>query len=201
VTADPDMADALRSMRNNGYGRDRTVQSGHASVMEDDGDACFALAGFNFKPTSFAAALLHGQVSRLGDYLTVRRRAALAYTQHLEAFEALIELPAVRPPCRHSWFAYPLVLREGVPFSRRDLRAFLRERGIDSRPLLGGSLAAQPFMQLHRHRSGQLTHAQKAHERGLMIGLHHAITEQQVQHVLAAFTDFFAGLNPSSGRP
>jgi CDP-6-deoxy-D-xylo-4-hexulose-3-dehydrase len=196
VTADSEMAEALRCMRNNGYRLEHFVQSRQGSVRdcndEDDGGVCFAMTGFNFKPTSFAAGLLRGQLGRLDDYLAVRARAAMTYTDYLQPYERFLELPEVRPPCRHSWFAYPLLVREGAPFSRHSLRRFLKERGIDSRPLLGGNLAVQPFMQWHPYRSGHLVHAQQAHECGLMIGLHHAITEQQVRQVLGAFTAFFA---------
>jgi len=198
TTPDDGAAELLRSMRANGYapGRAGRPDNGFAGSGQQDaggGSAFFPVAGFNFKPTAFSAALLRGQLTRLEPYVAARNAAADTYRRRLSWLEPWFDIPAAHPRCRPSWMAFPLVLREDAPFDRADVCAHLNRCGIDTRPIIGGNLAAQPFVRLYPHRAPELPRAQHVHDRGFMIGVHHGVHGAHVEYVDASLREFVTG--------
>lgn len=206
VTGDDDAADVLRSMRANGYapGHVARPDNGFARGAQEDeaGAAHFPVAGHNFKPTGFAAALLAGQLPRLEPYVAARNRVAEGYRAGLAELGEWLQLPAAGDPrCRTSWMAFPILVREGAPFTRGELCAHLRRRAIDTRPVIAGNLARQPFVRAYPFRAAPLPNADRIHDRGFSIGVHHGVSGADVEHVVESVRGFVAGALERAARP
>jgi len=50
----------------------------------------------------------------------------------------------VTPP---SWFVFPVIVRDGAGFTRRELVDHLEKGDIETRPILAGNIANQPAYQ------------------------------------------------------
>ena len=198
VTDDDDYADALRSMRANGWFREIRDESRRHDLQDQHADIdtsfLFPFIGFNLKPTDVAAGLLLGQIDRLDNFIQSRRAAAEYLNQRLLRYSDLLHLPYERKPCRHGWFAYPIVVKDDAPFTRIALVEHLRLRRIDNRPIVAGNIATQPFLRDFQFKQGDLPNSDRVMKNGFFLGIHHHMDSLQVKYVADVFDEFFEGI-------
>ncbi len=53
-------------------------------------------------------------------------------------------MPRAQHKADPSWFAFPLTIRKGAPFTRADLVDYLEENLIQTRPYFAGNIMLQP---------------------------------------------------------
>jgi CDP-6-deoxy-D-xylo-4-hexulose-3-dehydrase len=84
-------------------------------------------------------------------------------------------------------------VRAGAPFEARDVMAFLGSRGIETRPLNAGNIAAQPALRHFPHRVvGDLRHASAIMKDGFTWGNHQHVDARARRYVADALRDFVA---------
>jgi perosamine synthetase len=128
VTDDHELADTMRSLRNQGRDTDGTWLR-HVRL------------GYNYRLDELSAALGVAQVERLSELRRGRERAAEAYRLALGDRDWL-RLPAAGPAELVDWFVYVVRLREDIDRDR--LIEQLAERGVPARPYFA-PLHLQPF--------------------------------------------------------
>ncbi len=141
--------------------------------------------GFKYNLTDIAAALGIHQLKRLSGFQQRREQIAKAYN------EAFADLPLILPPRApegdvHSWHLYVLRLDDSVALERD---AFIEQM------YAAGIGCSVHYIPLHLHpywrdryglRPEQFPHSQKAFERMVSIPLYTAMTDADVQRVIAA---------------
>ena len=192
VTDDDRLADVLLSMRAHGWRRGvRAPWLAADREPEFDQDWEFIASGYNFRPMEVQAAFGLHQLPKLEGFVEHRRETARWWTDALRPHEDVLALPEERAGTRHAWFGYPLVVRDGAPFARRDLVRFLGERGIATRPIISGNMLAHPVARTWDARvEGELANASMVHRQGLMVGNHHRIGPAQRALLVEAIRDF-----------
>jgi CDP-6-deoxy-D-xylo-4-hexulose-3-dehydrase len=89
-----------------------------------------------------------------------------------------------------SWFGFPITIKE--PGLRADLQRYLSQRGVDSRLLFAGNVTRQPYMRGRNYLvASTLEVTDKVMNDCLWIGLHPALTEEQLTHSSNCILDFF----------
>jgi dTDP-4-amino-4,6-dideoxygalactose transaminase len=136
LVRNPDLADRLRSLRNQGRASRRRGVTQESEY--DPASSWFEHAeiGYNYRLSELAAALGRAQLGRIDEILAMRRAAAEHYQSLLETISAL-ELPLLaRPRLSISWFVYVVRLRANRPGSpgesgfRDRVQAALEKEGI-----------------------------------------------------------------------
>ena len=128
LTDDPELADVMASMRNQGRDQDGTWLR-HVRL------------GFNYRLDELSAALGVAQLRRIAVLREGRDRAARAYRERLSSYEWLA-LPTPRPGADVDWFVYVVRLSETI--DRDHVINELGLRGIPTRPYFS-PLHLQPF--------------------------------------------------------
>jgi perosamine synthetase len=133
VTDDDGLADRLRLLR--GQGMDPSRRYWHPMI------------GYNFRMTNIAAAIGLGQMERVDELISDRRRIGAWYNERLKDVTALT-LPPNAPRCRTVYWLYSVLVNEAA---RRDsLLAELAEAGIETRPFF---YPVHHFPMYRRHRT------------------------------------------------
>ncbi len=174
VPSDPEMAERLRSERNQGRAPDMGVLA-HGRL------------GFNYRISDLEAALGVAQLERLDELLAARARVAGAYRERLAGIEGL-RLPCEdRGAARRSWFVFVVQLPEGA--DRTATIGELAERGIASK----GYLPCIHLMPFYRERfgfrGGEFPVAESVAERSLALPFFPEMTEDQVERVGVALAE------------
>lgn len=182
VTRDPALAQRARVMRLHGINRDAfdrftaKVPSWYYEIVAP---------GFKYNLTDIAAALGLHQLKRLPAFQQRREQIAQAY---LEAFD---DLPLILPPQApegdvHSWHLFVLRLSDEAAVTRDQFIENMFARGIG---------CSVHYVPLHQHpywrdRYGltaeMFPHSQRAYERTVSIPLYTAMSDADVQRVIAA---------------
>lgn len=176
VTSDPDLADQCRLLRAHGWARDIRHRLTDVDVLTrygcvDDPRYLFLGMGFNFRPTELNAAFGLIQLGKLRQLNFCRdnnfHKVAEGFrSTNGNVVESLLPTHWQALP---AWFGLPFVLKDGLPYSRKDVTDYLNGHGVDTRPIVGGNLARHPAFWPHPAYS--LPGADVIHRRGFYLGL------------------------------
>ena len=136
--------------------------------------------GSNLRMSEVAAAIGRVQLKRLDGWLKRRRAIAARYHEAFASIEGL-ETPAIRPGTAHAWHQYCLLADH--PDS---LRATLDDAGIDSRVYYATPIHRQKVYEGHEQFETALTVTDDIAHRLVAIPVHHQMTDDDVERVIAA---------------
>lgn len=180
VTDDERLAARVRRFRTHGIdsgAADRFREGGWVYEMEE--------LGFNYRLTDVQCALGLSQLAKLDRFLARRAAIAARYYAALADLPTL-RLPAVRPGTRHAWHIFPVLLElEGLAADRATVFRALRAEGIG---------VSVHYIPVYRHpyyrglgyRAGLCPVAEDAYERLITLPLFPAMTDGDVDDVIAA---------------
>ena len=100
--------------------------------------------GYNLKPIEIQTAMGLEQIKKLPEIHDLRQRNYNLLFAIYEKYEQFFHLPRARDKADVSWFAFPLTIRDGAPFSRNDIVDYLEENLIQTRPYFAGNIMLQP---------------------------------------------------------
>jgi CDP-6-deoxy-D-xylo-4-hexulose-3-dehydrase len=146
--------------------------------------------GYNLKVTDAQAAVGVAQMEKLPDFVAKRKRNFKMVYEGLRPFEEYLVLPRWSDKADPSWFAFPITLREGLPFSRNDLQRFLEERLIETRLLFAGNILKQPaYRDIPRRIVGELPIANDVMQNTMFFGVYPGLERPQIEYIIEAFYD------------
>lgn len=100
--------------------------------------------GYNLKPIEMQAAMGLVQLDKLDEIHSLRKRNYQLLLDVYKKYEEYFHLPKAQNKADVSWFAFPLTIRKGSPFTRNDLVDYLEENLIQTRPYFAGNIMLQP---------------------------------------------------------
>lgn len=179
ATSSAEFAEGCRLMRAHGWARDMRYRLDDVEVLTrygcvDDPHYLFLAMGFNFRPTELQGAMGQVQLEKLEAMNQWREKNAQMIAQQFRCtnehtVEALMPTSYKSKP---AWFALPFVIREHLPYTRKDVALYLKQYGVDTRPIVGGNLMRHPaFWKYPNMAASTLPGANAIHDRGFYIGL------------------------------
>ena len=100
--------------------------------------------GYNLKPIELQAAMGLEQLKKLPDIHRLRRRNYDLLFDIYHRYEEFFHLPRAQAKSDPSWFAFPLTIRQGAPFTRSEICDYLEDKLIQTRPYFAGNIMLQP---------------------------------------------------------
>ena len=100
--------------------------------------------GYNLKPIELQAAMGLEQMKKLPQIHELRRRNYKLLFNVYEKYEEFFHLPRATKGSDPSWFAFPLTIRKGAPFTRTQIVDYLEDNLIQTRPYFAGNIMLQP---------------------------------------------------------
>jgi perosamine synthetase len=195
TTADPALDDTFRRLRQHGMTVSDRDRHAAAAVVQESYDR----VGFNYRLTDIQAAVGREQLKRLPEMVT-RRRAQVARYRALLAAVPEVELPAEPNWARTNWQSFVVML--ATQALRDRVMARLLDLGIATRP---GVMTAhrEPAYRTAPWRCvagpktcgcphdscAQLAASEARRDRGLILPLFDAMTDQDIARVAAALAD------------
>lgn len=100
--------------------------------------------GFNLKPIEMQASMLLAQLDKFSTISELRKRNYKLLFEVFEQYEEYFHLPRAEKKADVNWFAFPVTIKKGAPFSRSEFCQFLESRKIQTRPYFAGNILMQP---------------------------------------------------------
>ena len=185
VCNDGDLADRLRLLRAHGWTR---------ALSKEEHGYTFENWGFNVRPTELQAGFGIHQLAKLDQTNAVRRQLAEDFFSYVDSTEWLTR-PRVIEAAEPCWFALPVMVREGAPFSKAALIERLERLGVETRPIVAGNLARQPAARRFSafERDGPYPGADEVHERGFYVGLLPGLGKEGIVRLIDSFEEASCG--------
>ncbi len=195
LTNDDYYADIFRSMRANGWLREIINKKTKKKFINENKNInqsfLFPYIGNNFKPTDFSAALVSKQIDKLKNFINKRNKSANYLINKLKKYNDHLILPKTLKNNFHSWFTFAIVVKKNKFFKKIELEKFLNKSNIDTRPIIAGNIARQPFLKKFKYSKGKLVNSDLVMNNGFFIGLHHKLTNKNLNYIVSAFDIFF----------
>lgn len=177
TTSDDELADCLRSLRNQGMTRPYEYER----------------IGYNYRLTELQAAVALGQLERFAVGQRIRARNAATMSQALADLPGL-GIPHEPPGRRSSWHQYTIRVTPQAPVTRDDLATRLEERGIQTavyypRPVFDYACFASDA----RVRAAPVPGARVACGEVLSLPIHPGLTEVHIEQIADAVRGIFRG--------
>lgn len=151
----------------------------------------FSRIGYNFKMTEFQAALGYSQIQRLKEIVQKRRENFASIYRILSEYDT-IDLIDWSDNAVPSPFGFPIIVNEKAKFTAKDMVQYLETNGIRTRPIFGGNLIRQPFMQEVPYIVAvDVRNSDYLMRNAFWIGCHDALTEEQLMYILKKLLYFF----------
>jgi len=100
--------------------------------------------GYNLKPIEMQAAIGLAQMKKIEEIKTLRNNNFNSLYNVFKKYEEHFHLPEATAKADPNWFAFPLTIRDGCPFTREDITTFLESKKIQTRTYFAGNIMLQP---------------------------------------------------------
>ena len=112
--------------------------------------------------------------------------------------EALIEqgLYVGEDVLKTAWLAFPILINKNSPFTRKEFQIYLEKRKIQTRVVFTGNIIRQPMMHGANYKvsSKGYPNADAVMERGVLLPLHHGLTDSMFDRLHKTIDEFLESL-------
>lgn len=160
--------------------------------LDYDAKFLFEALGYNFEPSEIGAAFGLVQLSKLQSNIEKRIQAFAEHIKFFQQYQQWFMLPKQAAESRTGWLAFPLIIKEDAPFTRKELQTFLEKRNIQTRTVFTGNILRQPgFKNIPRKESATgYPNADRVMKGGMLIGCHHGLSAEMMEYIHTTFTMF-----------
>lgn len=137
--------------------------------------------GYNYRMDEINAAIGIEQIKKLPGFIKKRKDLAKAYLDELKDIDG-ITLPKIRKGNEHSWFVFPIIVREGI---RNRVITELNGMGIQSKAYFYPCIHLQPFYrERFGYNEGDFPVAEKLSKTMIILPFYEQIKERDILTVV-----------------
>ena len=165
--------------------------------IEYDAKFVFEMVGYNLEGSEIGASFGLVQLKKLVKNIQTRQNNFKKQIKFFNQYSNYFSNPIENKDASTAWLAFPLQLKENLPFSRRELQIYLEERNIQTRVVFTGNVLRQPMMKgvLRRERKLGYPNSDNVMKRSILLPLHHGMTEGMFEYFHQTFQDFLKKYN------
>ena len=159
-----------------------------------DNKFIFSEVGYNFLPLEISAAFALVQLKKFPAFAKARRARFAELHEFFRPYGKTFTLAELTPKVETVWLAFPLIINDGVSFSRLELVRYLENRNIQTRPIFTGNILKQPgFTEIpHRLAQNDYPNTERVMRNALVVASHHGLSDAQMAYLKETFTAFLA---------
>ncbi len=194
VTSNDEIAEIAKNLRAFGWIRDMKSKKEIANQYQElDERFLFYNLGFNLRPTEIAGSFGLQQLKKINANIKTRRANAKYWLSRLKQFEDFLILPEATKGANHVWQVFPMTVKPDAPFSKNEIVNYLKEKGVETRPLQSGNMVDHPSAKLYKHRThDNLPNARLASKNGFFFGNFPQMTKEMRQYIAETISEFIS---------
>ncbi len=160
--------------------------------IEYDAKFVFERIGYNLEGSEVGAAFGLVQLESLENIIKIRELNFQKQNAFFAQYEEFFVLPLQTKGARTAWLAYPILIRETAPFSRKEFQIYLEQRNIQTRTIFTGNITRQPgFKDIAMKKSvGGFPNSDNVMRRGVLLACHHDLSEEMLTSMHEVIAEF-----------
>lgn len=156
-----------------------------------DGKFLYSHIGFNLKLNEASAAFALEQLKKLPDFLKIRKNNWNMLYSFFKNYENYFYLPELLKDSSTNWLAFPLTIKQNVPFTRFELLKHFESEGIQTRVLFSGNITRHPVIKNVKYKvHGNLKNSDIVMQYGFLLGAHHGMGDEGISLIKKSFKSF-----------
>lgn len=160
--------------------------------IDYDAKFVFESVGYNLEGNEVGAAFGMAQLTKLGQNIAIRQENFKRQCEFFSKYHEYFTNPKELKNCSTAWLAFPILINEGAPFTRKEFQIYLENRNIQTRVVFTGNIIRQPMCRNIEKRVIQegYPNADNIMERGVLLPLHHGLTESMFARLHETIDEF-----------
>ena len=121
-------------------------------------------------------------IKNLEKNIKIRQENFKTQCDYFDKYSMFFQTPKESDFVSTAWLAFPILLKEGIPFSRKQFQIYLEERNIQTRVVFTGNILRQPgFKNIKAIRDKKgYPEADKVMKNGILLACHHGLTKKMI---------------------
>ena len=164
------------------------------SGIEYDAKFVFEKIGYNVEGSEIGAAFGLTQLKNLDQNINLRQINFLKQCNFFKKYSEFFTTPIELKGIKTAWLAFPVVIKEEAPFSRKEFQIFLEQQNIQTRVVFTGNILRQPMckgINCVTQKQGY-PNADFIMNRGVLLPLHHGMTEEMFTRLHSVIDKFIS---------
>ena len=147
--------------------------------IDYDAKFVFETVGYNLEGSELGASFGMVQLDKLDQNIATRQDNFARQCRFFEKHANYFSNPKETRGCDTAWLAFPILIKDDAPFTRKEFQIFLEKRNIQTRVVFTGNILRQPMCKdiAKRTVSEGYPNSDRVMERGVLLPLHHGLTE------------------------
>ena len=160
--------------------------------IEYDAKFVFETVGYNLEGNELGAAFGLVQLKKLQKNIEIRQSNFQRQCAFFDKYSKYFINPQETHDCKTAWLAFPLLIKQDAPFTRRDFQVYLESKNIQTRVVFTGNILRQPMCQNIEAKVLEegYPNADNVMARGVLLPLHHGLTEPMFERFQATIEEF-----------
>ena len=160
--------------------------------IEYDAKFVFEKVGYNLEGSEIGASFGLKQLERLEENIEIRKKNFKTQVDFFKDYPDFFFNPLQTSGTNSAWLAFPILINENAPFSRRDFQIYLEKRNIQTRVVFSGNILRQPMCKniTRKVTKEGLSNADYIMKRGVLLPLHHGMTSSMFERLHSTIYDF-----------
>ena len=162
--------------------------------IDYDAKFVFEKVGYNLEGNEVGASFGLVQLKNLERNIKIRKRNFQRQYDFFNQNKKFFINPIQKEEHETAWLAYPILIREDAPFSRKEFQIFLEERKIQTRVIFTGNVLRQPMTKNIRKKVNLngYPNSDLIMKQGVLLPVHHGLTENMFLRLHQTINNFLA---------
>ena len=146
----------------------------------------FSEAGYNFEPSEIGASFGLEQIKKFKSFAKIRNKNFMLHSKFFKSLNKIFITPRVSNNVKTNFLAYPIILKKGVKFSRKEFQIFLEKNKIQTRPIFSGNILRHPAFRSLISKKNQINNFKASDyimKYGLLIGCHQGLSLKDISYI------------------
>ena len=145
----------------------------------------FEEMGYNLEPSEISAAFALTQLNGLAGNIKKRSRNFIYNYNFFSKYPDLFIMPKTLTDVITPWLAFPIIIKNSAPFSRKDFQIYLEKNNIQTRVVFTGNILRQPcFKKYKKFYAGEkFIESDLVMKGGVLLGCHQGLTTRHLDYL------------------
>ena len=148
--------------------------------IDYDAKFVFETVGYNLEGNEVGAAFGLTQLNNLQSNIDVRQKNFIRQKSFFQKNSQFFITPKELKNISTAWLAFPVIIRENAPFTRKEFQIFLEKRDIQTRVVFTGNILRQPMLkdEIYIAKKNGYPKSDYIMKNGVLLPVHHGMTDE-----------------------
>ena len=153
----------------------------------------FSEPGYNFEPSEIGASFGLIQLKKFQKFNIIRNRNFKLHINFFKKLKKFFIVPKIEENVKTNFLAYPVIMKDKLNFSRKDLQIYLEKHNIQTRPIFTGNILRHPAFEnlaSSKNKLNSFKNSDYVMKYGILVGCHQGLDISKISYIHECISKF-----------